>query len=199
LTPLQVSWSPDGSKIAGLYNNAEIKIYDISTKQEYIQPENIQKMKGGFLWIDEMILLYNSNLRIQIWNIQSAETEMLIDPELGSPDLIALSPNGNTLAYVDFGGVVYLVDVESEEILYIIDTEITSGIQDVAWSSDNKMLGVASAWDKKVIVINAETGIVTNTLEDDSLRQYIYLAWTNNNNELLTGAGEGKILIWETD
>lgn len=198
-SPLFVAWSPDGSKIASLYNDSTVKVYDIGTKQEFTQPENIQNANYGFLWVDESILLFNYDSRMQLWNVQSGEIEMFINPTFGKPRLIALSPNGKLLAYVEHSGNVLIVDVESGEILFTVTTGIDQGIRDIAWSSNNKFLGIGSEWDEKVIVINAETGEIINTLEDKSLNGYVRLTWSMLNNQLITGAWEGKILIWDIE
>jgi len=197
-TPRQIGWSPDGSKIAGLYDYGdEVKVYEIGTNQEYIQPENIQERNSGFFWVGENVLLYNNRQRIQIWNVQSNETEMLIDPEFSNPDLIALSPDGKTLASVNYGGEVLIVDLESEKILHTIQTGLKRGITDVVWSSDNRMLAIASLFENKVIVINASSGMISNTLEDDLLGRY--LSWAQHDNELITSSGQGTILIWDIE
>ena len=199
-SPRYIAWSSDGSKIAGLYgmNSSIIKVYDINTKQEYVQPENIQAANSWFLWVDESIVLFNYDSRMQFWDVQSGNTKMIINPEFGRPTFSTQSPDGKTLAFVERGGNVLFVDIATSEILLNVNTGLREGIEDVAWSFDNKYFGVGSKWENRAIVLSAETGQIFSMLEDDSLDYYVRLAWAKRNNQLVTGtAGNGKISIWD--
>jgi WD40 repeat protein len=195
--PNSIVWSPDGSKIAVLYDAATIKVYDVSTKQEYVQPEGMLTANDEILWVGDRILLLNRDARIQSWNIQSGETEMLINPRFGRANLISLSHNGDKLAYVEQGGNVLIVDVKSGEILFNVNTKITDYVRDIAYSWNNQLIAIAS--NRKVILVNVETGEIKAIMEDRAYGSFTSLSWPVSENQLLIGTGDGKILIWDIE
>lgn len=193
-----IAWAPDGNKIAGIYISG-IKVFDILAGKEYSQIENIQNRNNFLIWVDNGLLLFNYDARAQSWNIETGDTKTFINPEIGTAALLAISPDGKKLAYVENGGKVNIINSENSEVVLSINSGIREQLSDVSWSFNNKMLAVSSGWDQKVVVINIETGEITNIIEDDLFKNnlYIYLAWSKKENELIISAANGKILVWD--
>lgn len=108
---------------------------------------------------------------------------------------ISWSPDGNWLAMAGLGGGVYLLNLETEEVIYLIEQYST--IFDVSWSSDSKRIAFfyntsLSVWNVPELDLNFEIDLTRERLGA--------LAWSPDDHYLATstrGISNHYIYIWD--
>jgi WD40 repeat protein len=137
-------------------------------------------------------------------------TELFSFSDIGFVHAMAWSPDEALLAVaasyprVDFGGKVYIWDIESESMLFALDFEATF-ILDLAWSSDGTIIaggegyaqgGFARFYENPVLVWDVATQQLLHRFvgHTGDVRDVM---WSPDGSLLASSSADGTVLIWD--
>lgn len=138
-TPFYYSWSPEGDKMLWQRNNTSIDIYDAKANQLI---DTLPQQPGYFqapAWspVDDRWLfgaLGSDQRSTDLVIVGNNETQTLV-PQLAGPVAFSWSPDGNSIAYVENGGVLFDVDAHTG---VIIARSSVTGVYAFFWSPDSR-------------------------------------------------------------
>jgi WD40 repeat protein len=192
-SPDLVSWSPGGEYLLEQFFD-EFKFYDVSARQPLDIPETVLGGLRLSSWIpgSQKILISNADSRLQLWDIASGETEILINPQIGKIVAADWSPDGTRLALGEEGGSLLLYD-QVENRLSPLGQISYPYIKSISWSPDGNALAVSS--NDQNAVIEVVDGIERLTFGEESWRYF--QDWHHPADFILSGAWSGKITLWD--
>jgi WD40 repeat protein len=139
--PFYYSWSPDGGKMLWQRNNMSIDIYD-ANKNELV--DTLPQQPGAFqapAWspTDDRLLfgaLGTDRSSTDLVIVGSDKTQTLAS-QLSGPVAFSWSPDGQYVAYVENGGVLFVLNAQSGET---VSRSSVSGVYAFFWSPDSKQI-----------------------------------------------------------
>jgi WD40 repeat protein len=192
-SPEIIHWSDDSKKIAGLFE--KLMVYEIESRKMVDAPADLIGDLQVFHWIpgtDEMILL-NRNNRVQIWNTQTGETKMIVDPEIGRVTEILYSPGGQEMAAVESGGTFQIIDAEEGQIITTIKySDHETG--DIAWAPGGEELAVSGCHEGQICIYDVTTGENSAVFGADMLNGNI--DWSASSGLILSADFNGDVILW---
>jgi outer membrane protein assembly factor BamB len=141
-TILNVDISPDGQYVAALYQG---KVTGQSAKDSIILLDH----EGNVVWKHQV----TSATAVPVAWAGLPTTAPLI----GGVYTVKFSPDGKSLAYGTFNGLVVVLDTNSQAVLK--QAFVREQVRDIAWSPDGSRL-YASAGDNNVYAIDTATGAI---------------------------------------
>ena len=159
---ISVAISQDGLRIVSTANDATIKIWDMESNET-------QNMKTRVDWCvfsqDKKLIAYpNEEDVIEIYNIETEQKIKLEEREGVVNDLI-FSPDGKYFAAssaIDGDGTLIIWNTETGKVEHSLVGH-TDWITSIDYSKDGKHL-ITSAWDRKIIIWDTETGDSIKTI-----------------------------------
>lgn len=160
-------FSPDGKTLAALGHpkqtmEARIEFWDIASEQ-------IKSTLSSPKWSDPavspdltMVAVETHDATIELWDVAAGQRRHILPGWSQRPDSIVFSPDGKTLAVLQWAYDLVLCDVETGEWRAVIDTQ-TGVTRTVAFAPDGKVFATAGSdnsinvWDsgtlKKIRVL----------------------------------------------
>ena len=199
-----LAFSPDGKHIAmgtGYRFNdsptrSDLRVWEIATRTE-ISDEPLFKSDRvisnlTFTSDGKSLFALTHDGTIRMWDATSWSRlkRNLVSP-VRSTAAMQLSPDGRVLA-VGGGNGLALLDVESGDSRHLFREH---DIYDVAFSSDGKTL-VATTNDRKVMLVNAESGMLLTSLIGHNAT-VVACDFTQENDKLVTVDQNSNLRIWE--
>ena len=119
---------------------------------------------------------------------------------------VALSPNGQYLSIGYSDGILRIWDFQAKETKAEIRIHHTASIQDIVFSNDSRMMGVASM-DKSATLWQLSDGKIQPYKKSDyvpiKLTKHddwvMSVAFSNDGSRFYTGTQNGVVKIWETN
>jgi WD40 repeat protein len=130
-----------------------------------------------------------------VWDLESGQQRYVFKGHTGIHSLVAFSPDQTMLATTSGKGTAQLWDLETGNLKSIL--EHPNDIESLAFSPDGTQIVTRSFWEGAVRVWDAANGTIqhvfTNNLSDVNA-----VAFSPNEKLLVTGSGNGMILVLDT-
>lgn len=145
---LDIEWSPDGSKIAGIVNSNEIHVWDVSSGQTLLT------LEGHIDWIraldwspdSQFIATGSRDGTMRVWDAVKG-TEIEYVEYTGAVSAVDWSPNGDKIAFGGVGTAGQNGEVEIVDISLIQPTATPQpphllDVTALMWNREGSLLGV---------------------------------------------------------
>jgi WD40 repeat protein/tetratricopeptide (TPR) repeat protein len=189
-----VAFSPDGSRVATASNDGTAKVWDAESGRELNTLIGHSRVLYAIAFSrDGKLLATGGSDYAQIWDAASGRLLHELSDE-GTVHGVALSPDGRTLATVNFASpTVTIWDVNSGHKLRTLDGHTAAGFA-VAFSPDGSKLATANM-DKTVRLWNPVTGQALFVITGHN-QSVDCVAFSNDGEQIATGGEDGTARIW---
>lgn len=194
-----VSWSPDGGRVATLSGYDTLQIWDLATGRPIASPTSIKGV-ASVDWSPDgrSIVTGASDGAIRLWHPQSGL-------EIGPPAFptgariraVAWSPDGAQVAVAMQDKVAAIWDVGKRQFVGSLLRGHDDNVVSVAWSPDGRRLvttsfdGTARIWNidgsRSEWVLRGHEGYVNGA------------TWSPDGRRVVTASSDGTARIWNTD
>jgi len=136
---------------------------------------------------------------ITLWNPETGKALQTLEghTELISEGGIAFSPGGEYLASASYDDTARVWDMKTGKTLHVLKGH-TNNVQNVAFSSDGKILATSSSDDKSVRLWNAETGDPIRVLSGHQ-NAVFGLRFIPNSPYLISASFDRSLRVWDTE
>lgn len=204
-TVLDVTWSPDGTRIATTGLDGTLRLWDAETHTELL---SIQAHEGNLddlgLRVGVQDLAWSPDgARIataskdgvsKIWNVATGHKLVTLTGHTDWVSSVNWSPDGARIATASKDGTVRVWDAASGDELLTI-SEHTDWVKMVAWSPDGTRLATASD-DKTARIWDAKTGEALLSL---SHQNWVWsVAWSPDGSQLASASEDGTVRVWDS-
>lgn len=154
---LDVSFGPDGKRIATASGNESVQIWDANTGEEVLA------LRGHSYWVmgvafspdGKRIASSGHDSEVRIWDARTGVSLLTLQGHRGIVEAVAFSPDGTRVASAGVDGTLKVWDVSKrQESLTLLGGHVGSGwMTDVAFSPDGKRIastcqtGMLRIWD----------------------------------------------------
>ena len=154
-----IAFSPNGKLVAAGATDHLIRLWDLTTGKEAGQLKGTGWYPWGLAFSADGKILYSTGWDgiVRRWDVAARKQLPLPDGGIRGSEVVAASPNGTMLAYVDEADVVRLVDPRTGKELKQLKTE-NGGASHLAFSRDGRMLAVGGSHGDQVHVILWDIG-----------------------------------------
>ena len=155
-------WSPDGLMLVSGTDNGTVRLWDANSGEPLIRSELPESAVLSMIWLptsdssntSDLLVASVNNIEVGLWLVslnwpdnsatieEIATVESIPLLEFGEVVSVALSPDGNRLATMNFDGTTHVWEIPSGDMLAEMDPR-AFGWQ-VEWSPDGQLLAVAS-------------------------------------------------------
>ncbi len=147
----QLMFSPDGALLASVGFNGPIHLWDVTVGKLLTTLTQNPIYYHGILAFSQdgkTLACRTGEGEIELWDVVSKT----LRTTLRDIYPLAFSPDSKRVAGVNQDGKIHIWDVNSGEMLFLFSTEHTSGLRELAFSSDNSILGAGQGttiqlWD----------------------------------------------------
>jgi WD40 repeat protein len=196
-----ILFSPDSKLLAGWSGSETLKLWDARTWQvkRTLSLPDLHATSFAFSPDSKMLAFGCADEAVRLCNIQTGAMRMLtrssqsLDPALGEPRGIALSPDGLTAA-MGSGNTMYLWNTQTGEMKKTLIGH-QGFINSVAFSPDGKMMATGSR-DNTVRLWDPRTGSLKRTLTEATLGDQIGVGFLPDGRTVAGVTGE-LMLLWD--
>jgi WD40 repeat protein len=214
--PQVVAWHPDGQRLVVAANNGDVVTWHRATGQWNRQPVSSSvPMMGVAVAAGGRAVALNGNGSLFVWQIDQDDSprRLAVPPPPSQPDyvsarcLLALAPDGLSVAWTYSDGIVYASSVADDELRSVYthptgDEEAEDGRSVILrYTAAGRLLiaGTCTTQDTHWLY----TSVVTDGLTGEVLwRSPPQLQWASamalspDGRALLTGHEDGTLLVW---
>ncbi len=207
-----VSFSSEGTMLASASYDGTVRLWDtktnghvgtiaMKTNFERIVPEvySVAFSVDGLRLVSVNSVDHTDKLRIQLWKVDSEELEWTLEGHARSVIVIAISPDGTTLASngLKGGPAIHLWDIRTGKLkdTYRGHTDIVSAL---AYSPDGLLLasGGGGYNDKSVQIWNTTIG-ENHVLHDDVHTSMVLSLAFSQDSRFLASGGGNNVEVWD--
>jgi WD40 repeat protein len=195
----EVFWSPDGTSVAVLSDDLEIRLFDAHTGEQRAALGGHLTRIGALAWApnSQSLASGSGDGELRVWDAASGALDQVIATgDYGVAD-IAWSPGGDQLATATNRGKLGIWDAATGGSVRTLKSDKESDdYHAVAWSPDGDRIA-AGANAGGIQVFAAATGQLLLTLAGHG-GEVSDLAWSPDGGQLLSGSsGDGTVRIWD--
>ncbi|NUO40657.1 MAG: TIR domain-containing protein [Streptomyces sp.] len=206
----RVSWSPDGSRIAGACGFDEVRVWRLDSLNRLDRPNRPLRLKQHGRWVGQVAWSHSADLfasggqdgNAVVWDIRSRGPLHILRTGGGYVNCLAWSPDDRRLATGSADGVVVVwnTDVLSDGAREWKDWDQSDIVTCLAWSPDGELL-VAGTSGGQVTCLpihesSPDTGLVHLEGHTDSVSD---VGFSADGTLLGTASADGTIRLWRTD
>ena len=191
-----VSFSPDGTMIAGGGGNDTIRLWDVETG------EHIRTLSGHTSSVysvsfspDGIIIASGSiDTTIRLWDVETGEHIRTLYGHKDTVQRVIFNSGGKTIGSSSTDGTIRLWDVETGEHIRTLSGH-TSSVYSVSFSPDGKTI-VSGSYDRTIRLWNVDTGEDIRTLSGHkgSVESVVF---NPDGKTIASGSGDGTMILWE--
>ena len=209
-----LSWSPDGTKLATSGADGSVKIWDAVQGKLSLDLKGHQRGVFVVEWSadGQRLATGGFDFSIQIWDTQTGEQQHKLISQTKSLSALAWSPNSRLILTASEDKTVKLWDSQTGSMLFNFTPHVSQGVSlatpdsgvqqlvhrpmDVAWSPDGGKFvtagqeGIARVWD-------LSRGGLTLTLERH-LGSIDSIAWSRDGTRIVTASSDASLRIWNS-
>jgi WD40 repeat protein/serine/threonine protein kinase len=197
-----VAFSPDGKHLAAACGNRTVKVWDLQTSQVVILHGHTKEVWSvAFSPTDgRRLASAGADKKVPVWDLT---TQREVFPALpgqegrreGTAYSVAFSPDGRQLAAAGEGGIVWVRDAQSGELVRELPGHDLKASA-VAFSPDGRFLATGS-WFGSVWLWDAHTGQCLHEL-CRKIHPIAVLAFSPDSRSLAVGYYDSFIQVWDT-
>jgi WD40 repeat protein len=131
--------------------------------------------------------------------MDTGETRMIVNPEIGTTISYSISPNGDMVALVEHGGTIHLINGNDGRVIETIETETNSPITNLDWSYDNELLAFSGLDEETVSIVDVQSGQRSTKISSPAFGRELKLAWSPNKGTLLIGDSNGSLFVYDAE
>ena len=187
-----LAMSPDGNTIAARSNSNEFYLWDLETKQQIGQLEEVWSFAFSPDWKTLATRSWND---IRLWDVDTQQQVGMCEGHTDDVLSLDFSSDGNTLASASHDGTVRLWDIENQQQIGLLPHPHGHRVSSVAFSPDGKMLatGEGEWWEPVVRLWDVESQKQIGLLQGHT-RQVHSIAFSPDG-KLLASAGVEVMML----
>ncbi len=198
-----VAFSADGTLLASCGDDLTIRIWQIDSdepprklKLVTFKDLNCLVFSPDGRWL----AAGGEDQKTRIWDTTTWKLNRMISAADAAVNRIAFSPDSRRLAITHSSGVGAIVDAESGQVLRTLDRREgrASGMGEVAFSRDGRLLAVANFKLQQVDLWDPDTGERLRSLHSNG-NWLQALAFSPDDRRLLTGSQDGALRVWDVE
>jgi WD40 repeat protein len=188
-------FSKDAQRVAISYGFNHVEIYEADTGKQLRRLTGINTpVKGLAFSPDGKILVTNSEeATLKLWEVSSEAEPARLNSD-NSYYCTAFSPDGKFLASADGDGTIRLWDLASMRMIRTFGGH-KGMIRSISFSPDSRLMASGSN-DHTLRLWEVSSGkALANPVQADAIFR---MAFTLDGQRLITGGGDGSIVVWNT-
>ncbi len=169
----------NGELIKHLIDYGQDKSKDIRIYQTFYSPDG------------QYIYFIATDNKLRYLNTQTYQIDYTIENQKAYNYGIALSKNGNMIANMSGENELHIINTITKETIFTIPVH-TNEIRSLAFSNDNKFLGVSFQNSMIINIYNIQTKEIANGFKNTTFES---ISFSNDDKFIITNAGQYLILL----
>jgi eukaryotic-like serine/threonine-protein kinase len=195
----QLAYSPDGKILASTSRDGTVKLWDsdagslVRTLKDHHDdvPSEIVFSPDG----KTLLSAGGGEPTTRFWDVATGQVAATLKDTSG---IIAITPNGKTLAFSSDDGTIKLWDIAAGSVVRTFrDHHNVDPIVNLAFSADGKILASIGSSGQAVILWDAVTGNLLRSLKGHTAR-ILDIAFSPDGVHLASACNDRTIRIWDT-
>lgn len=191
-----VSWSPQGQRIASASADKTVQIWDAGNGGNIFIYTGHSGPVNAAAWAPNgtRIASAGDDHTVQVWDATNGDHVSTYSGHSGFVVAVAWAPDGTRIASASEDFTVKIWDAVNGGLIYTYAGHTPYNVNDVAWSPDGKHIASAGG-DKTVQVWDAVDGRLAYTYTGHS-SDVNGAAWAPNGKRIASASNDGTVQIW---